>query len=195
VAGIVGITKFSHGAWLSMAMMGLLALVLWQIGRHYADAASQLGRGLSGAEPVADFFYVASAGRPQTVIVPIDEINRAVLRTVAYARTLSRNATAIHVTDEHEAAEALRSRWEESVPDVPLVVVESPYRSLVEPIIAYVEALDRMQPNQMVTVVLPEFIPKHFWQRLLHNQLSLRLKKALVNRPNTVIVDVPYHLR
>jgi hypothetical protein len=159
------------------------------------DANAQLGRGLDAAEGVTEHFYVASAGRPQTVIVPVDEINRAVLRTMAYARTLSPNAVGIHVTDGREAAEELREQWEESIPDVPLVVVESPYRSLVEPILAYIEGIDRTQPNHIVTVVLPEFVPKHFWQRFLHNQLALRLKKALIDRPNTVVVDVPYHLQ
>ena len=72
-------------------------------------------------------------------------------------------------------------------------MVESPYRSLVEPIVAYIEGLDRTRPGGVVTVVLPEFIPKHFWQKPLHNQLSVRLKKALINRPNTVVIDVPYH--
>jgi amino acid transporter len=195
VAFIIGATKFMDGAWISMALMALLVLVMWRIRVHYSDANRQLGRGLTGAEPVADYFYGASAGRPQTVIVPVDEINRAVLRTMAYARTLSSNATAVHVTDERESADALRRQWEQSVPDVPLVVVESPYRSLVEPIIAYIEALDRTQPNQMVTVVLPEFVPKRFWQRFLHNQLSTRLKKALIDRRNTVVVDVPYHFQ
>jgi amino acid transporter len=195
VTVIVGGTKFVDGAWLSMSAMGVLFLVLWLIRYHYVDANAQLERGLTGAGPVADFFYGVSAGRPQTVIVPVERIDRAVLRTIAYARTLSSNATAIHVTDEREEAEELRRLWDESVPDVPLIVVESPYRSLVEPLLAYLEALDRTQPNQMVTVVLPEFVPKHFWQRFLHNQLSLRLKKALLDRTNTVIVDVPYHLR
>jgi amino acid transporter len=195
VALIVGATKFADGAWLSLAAMALLMVLLWRIRAHYLDATAQLGRGLQGPVGVAEQFYVASAGRPQTVIVPVDEINRAVLRTVAYARTLSTNATAIHVTDERESAEALRKLWDESVPDVPLVIVESPYRSLVEPVLAYIEALDRTQPNQMVTVVLPEFVTRHFWQRFLHNQLSLRLKRALTNRANTVVVDVPYHLQ
>ena len=100
---------------------------------------------------------------------------------------------AVHVTDEREAGDAFREQWEDSVPDVPLIIVESPYRSLVEPLLAYIEGLDRTQPNHMVTVVLPEFVAKRFWQRFLHNQLAVRLKKALLNRPNTVIVDVPYH--
>ena len=195
VALIVGGTKFLDGAWLSMAIMGALVLVLWRIQRHYADAAGQLGRGLTDTEDVAEHFYAASAGRPQTVIVPIESIDRAVLLTIAYARTLSPNAVAIHVTDEREQAEPLREQWEASIPDMRLIIVESPYRSLVEPIVAYIEQLDRAQPNHMVTVVLAEFVPKHFWERMLHNQLSLRLKKALANRPNTVLVDVPYHLR
>ncbi|MPZ48005.1 MAG: amino acid permease [Dehalococcoidia bacterium] len=194
VAMIVGGTKFLDGAWLSMTAMAILLLVLWIIRQHYKDAENQLSSGLAGAEGVAQHFYSASSGRPQTVLVPVETINRAVLRTMAYARTLSMNAIAIHVTDELELAEPLRQQWEESVPDVPLVVVESPYRSLIEPILAYIEGLDRTQPNHMVTVVLPEFVTKHFWQRFLHNQLSLRLKKALINRPNTVVVDVPYHL-
>jgi hypothetical protein len=195
VAVIVGSTKFIDGAWLSMSAMGVLFVVLWLIRQHYVDATAQLGWGLTGAAPVADYFYGASTGRPQTVIVPVEGINRAVLKTIAYARTLSPNATAIHVTDERDEAEGMRGLWEQSVPDVPLIVVESPYRSLVEPLLAYIEALDRTQPNHMVTVVLPEFVPKHFWQRFLHNQLSLRLKRALVDRTNTVVVDVPYHLR
>lgn len=194
VAVIVGATRFVDGVWVSISAMLVLFGVLWVIRAHYSDAERQLGRGLTSAVPVADYFYSVSAGRPQTVIVPVDEINRAVLQTVAYARTLSTNATAIHVTDEREKADLLRAQWEESVPDVPLVVVDSPYRSIVEPIMAYIDAMDRAQPNQMVTVVLPEFVPKYFWQHFLHNQLSSRLKRALVDRRNTVVVDVPYHL-
>lgn len=195
VTVIVAATKFTHGAWLSILIMIILAVLLWLIKKHYDDSGTQLDAGLGGPNAVSEHFYAASAGRPQTVIVPVEGINRAVLRTLAYARSISASATAIHVTADPEEAEALRERWHESVPDVPLVIVESPYRSLVEPIIAYIEALDRSQPNQMVTVVLPEFRPRRFWQRFLHNQLSLRLKRALANRANTVLVDVPYHLR
>jgi len=193
VAVIVGATKFLDGAWLSMAFMGLLFFVLWRIQAHYADASEQLGSGLGTAGGVTEHFYGVSAGRPQTVIVLVDQINRAVLRTVAYARTLSPEAVAVHVTDEREAGDAFRKSWEESVPDVPLTILESPYRSLVEPLMAYVEGMDRTMPNHMVTVVLPEFVVKRFWQRFLHNQLALRMKDALLKRPNTVIVEVPYH--
>src|SRR4029453_8771076 len=116
-----------------------------------------------------------------------------VLQPRACARTLSPNAIAVHVTDDREKAEALRAQWEDSIPDTPLDILYSPYRSLVEPILTFIERFDRAQPNHMVTMVLPVFVPKHFWERFLHNQLSLRLKKELVDRPNTVVVDVPYH--
>jgi hypothetical protein len=116
-----------------------------------------------------------------------------VLRTLAYARTLSKNAVAVHVVDEREAGEEFRQAWEESIPDVPLVIVDSPYRSLVQPLLAYIDGMDRTAPNQVVTVVLPEFVPKHFWQKFLHNQLAQRLKEALIKRPNTAIIEVPFH--
>ena len=195
VAVIVGATKFVDGAWLSISAMGVLFLLLVVIRSHYLTVRGQLEQGMQASQGVTEHFLAVSAGRPQTVIVPVEQVDRAVLRTLAYARTLSPNAFAVHIADEEGEAEALRAQWDESVPDVPLVVVESPYRSLVEPLLAYIEGLDRTQPNHMVTVVLPEFVPKHFWQRFLHNQLSLRLKKALRNRRNTVVVEVPYQLQ
>jgi hypothetical protein len=129
----------------------------------------------------------------QTVIIPVDEINLAVLRTAAYARSISSNTTAVHIALNREEAEKLREQWELSVPDVPFVIVDSPYRSLVQPLLAYIDAVNRTRPDHTVTVVLPEFVPRWPWERLLHNQLALRLKKALLTRPNTVIVEVPFH--
>jgi hypothetical protein len=194
VAIIVGATKFTHGAWISMAIMLVLIVALWRIRAGYLKASRFLGQGLDGAGPVTEQYFSAAAGNAaQTVIIPVDEINRAVLRTAAYARSISPYTTAVHVAVNHEEAEELRRRWEESVPDVPLVTVDSPYRSLVQPLLAYIDALDSTRPEQMITVVLPEFVPRWPWERLLHNQLALRLKKALLTRPNTVIVDVPFH--
>jgi amino acid transporter len=194
VAIIVGATKFALGAWLSMAIMGGLIVVLWRIKVHYAKASTQLGAGLSDDGAVREYYNTAAKRVPQTVLVPVEGIDNAVLRTIAYARSISPNATAIHVTDDRQTGEDLRRRWEQTLPDVPLVVVESPYRSLVVPIIAYLDGLERSQPNAMITVVLPEFVTHKPWQQFLHNQLALRLKKELLDRPNTVIVDVPYHL-
>jgi amino acid transporter len=193
VAVIIVATKFTHGAWLSIVIMVVVALVLWRIREHYKDAERQLGLGADSAEDMAHRGYTASAATHQSVIIPVDRIDRSVLRTVAFARTISPAAVAVHVTDERVAAEELRKQWEDALPDTRLVIVESPYRSLVEPILAYIEGLDRTRPGGNVIVVLAEFVPKHFWQKFLHNQLSQRLKKALIDRPNTVVVDVRYH--
>jgi amino acid transporter len=191
VAVIVGVTKFANGAWLSMSAMAVLYFVLWRITKHYEDSNEQLGVGTIDEEAVAQQAY---SSREHTVIVPVDQINHAVLRTVAYAKTLSPDAVAVYVTDEREQGEAFRREWEETVPDMPLTVVESPYRSLIQPLMAFIEGMDRTRPGQAVTVVLPEYVVKRVWQRALHNQLGVRLKNALRSRPNTVIVEVPYHL-
>ena len=115
-------------------------------------------------------------------------------RTVEYARTVSPNVTAIHITDDLEMGQHLREQWERAVLDVPLVIIDSPFRSFVSPVVSYIDALDRADPGQYVTVVLPEFRTRWPWQRMLHNQSAQRLKKALLDRPNTVIIEVPYHL-
>ena len=126
--------------------------------------------------------------------MPVEEINRATLRTLDYARTISPNVTALHITDDIETGHELRREWESRVLDVPLVIIDSPYRSFVAPVLSYVDALDQVDPGQYITVVLPEFVTAWPWQRWLHNQSARRLKKALTERPGTVIIEVPYHL-
>jgi hypothetical protein len=113
---------------------------------------------------------------------------------VDYARAISPNVTALHITDDLERGQELRLEWEAAVLDVPLVLIDSPYRSFVAPVQSYIDALDRTEPGQYVTVVLPEFRTAWPWQRFLHNQSARRLRNALLDRPNTVIAEVPYQL-
>jgi hypothetical protein len=101
----------------------------------------------------------------------------------------------VHVTDELENGESLRERWEELAPDAPMVVLESPYRSFITPMVNYIDEVDRIDPGEYITVVLPEYVPEHFWEGILHNQTAVQLRKALQQRPHTIIVNVPYHLR
>ena len=186
VTVIVGTTKFVEGAWLAMVGIVLLAVMLWAIYRHYASVHRKL------EIPAGTIFRTES--HRQAMLIPVDEINQAVLRTVAYARSLSPNVTALHITDDMERAQDLRNAWESAVLDVPMVIINSPYRSFVQPVVSYVDALDRADPGQYVTVVLPEYRTPWPWQRLLHNQSAHRLKSALIERPNTVVIEVPYHL-
>jgi hypothetical protein len=186
VAFIVGMTKFTEGAWIAMLGIALLAVLLWSIYRHYTGVHRKL------AVPPGAIFRAEP--HRQAMVVPVDEINQAVLRTVAYARTLSPNVTAIHVTDDVELGQELKRQWEAAVLDVPIVLINSPYRSFVAPVLSYIDALDKADPGQYVTVVLPEYRSLLPWQRWLHNQSARRLRNAVVERPNTVIIEVPYHL-
>jgi hypothetical protein len=129
-----------------------------------------------------------------TVVVPISSLNRVALQTLAYARSISNNVTAVHVMDDEDDLERFRAKWDELDLDVPLVIIESPYRALVAPLLKYIDEIDKQRPNDTLTIVLPEFIARHWWEHLLHNQTALRLKAALLFRPGTVVTSVPYHL-
>ncbi len=187
VAVIVGSTKFMDGAWLAMIGIAVLGLILWWIYSHNTSVEEEL------TVPPGAMLHQMKR-HPQAVLVPVDKINRAVLRNVDYALTISPNVRAIHVTDDLEEGALLRKQWEQSVLDVELVIIESPYRSFVAPVVSYIDALDKQYPGEFVTVVLPEFRTFWPWHRFLHNQSAARLKKALLGRQNTVIVEVPYHL-
>jgi hypothetical protein len=136
--------------------------------------------------------------RPQRAIIPINGINRAVVQAVNFARGLSKDVRAVYVTEDAEEGERLRRQWTRQVPGVPLVIVESPFRAVVSPIVAYLDVLettDHAGPEDdipITIVVLPEYVAKHWWDRVLYNQTARRLKAALVGREHTVIADVPY---
>ncbi|HEX7170968.1 MAG TPA: amino acid permease, partial [Candidatus Limnocylindria bacterium] len=112
----------------------------------------------------------------------------------AFARSIAPAPLAVHVTNEPETADALRAQWAEVGGGAELVIVESPYRALIGPLVRYLDALQRQDPSRRMLVVLTEVVPRHWWDNLLHNQTSLRLKLRLFFRRNTVVADVPYHL-
>jgi hypothetical protein len=128
------------------------------------------------------------------VIVPVARLDRSALAALAYARSISLDVTALHVTDDAAEAAAMRRRWALRNDGIPLVIIESPYRALIPPLLAYIDEREKADPERPITVVLAEFVPHRFWDYLLHNQTALRLKLRLFFRPNTVVVDVPYHL-
>jgi amino acid transporter len=139
---------------------------------------------------------IAGPHREQRVVVPVNGINRAVVQAVNFGRTLANDVRAVYVTEDPEEGEALRERWERQLPNVPLVIVESPYRAVVSPVVAYLDVLDQAWPPDreapITIVVLPEYVDRHWWDRILYNQTARRLKSALVGREHTVIADVPY---
>jgi amino acid transporter len=187
VAAIVGGTKFGEGAWISMVAMFFLALFFLAIHTHFATVE----RALSLApDPLSG----SGGSRRHVVIVPVEDLNRAMVQTVNYARAISPNVTALHVTDDPEAGNELRRQWEQIVIDVPLLIIDSPYRSFVAPVVAYLDAIGKSEADPYVTVVLPEFRTPWPWQRWLHNQSARRLQAALMDRPNTAVCEFPFHL-
>jgi ribosomal protein S18 acetylase RimI-like enzyme len=137
--------------------------------------------------------------RDQRVVIPVNGLNRSVVQAVTFGRALASDPSmlqAVYVTTDAEGAEALREQWERQLPGVPLVIVESPYRALVGPVVTYLEVLDRAWPPDreapLTIVVLPEYVAQRWWDRMLYNQTAKRLKAALVGREHTVIADVPY---
>jgi hypothetical protein len=204
VAIVVGVTKFALGAWMVLVLIPLLVTVLLAIRSHYHDTRDQLAVKESDLEAIPDF-------NPEkinhTVIIPVADLNRAALRAIAYAQSLTGHAdhpgedghahvVAVHITDDADEADALQERWARMNPGVDLVVIESPYRALVGPLLTYINALEQQHPEgtSIVTVLLPEYIPAHWWEHLLHTQTALRLKGALLFRPRTAVSSVPYHL-
>jgi amino acid transporter len=182
---IVAVTKFTEGAWLIVALIPVVVLHLRAVRHHYASVASQLT--LKEWEP--------EGLTRNTVVVPVSGVHRAVVRALHYARSLSPDVRAVYVETNPAATREIQRDWETWGEGVPLEVRHSPYRSLLEPLLGYLEEIDAEHPDDFVTVVLPEFVPSRFWHHLLHNQHALLIKGALLFKPNTVVVSVPYHLK
>ncbi|HEX7950244.1 MAG TPA: APC family permease [Candidatus Limnocylindrales bacterium] len=173
-----------------LAIIPMLVLLMAGIRRQYSGQAEELR--------VRDDMVFSGPHRAQRAIVPINGINRAVVQAVIFARGLSKDVRAVYVTEDADEGERLRRQWLRQLPGVPLVIVESPFRAVVSPIVAYLDVLestDRAGPEDEIPitiVVLPEYVAKHWWDRVLYNQTAKRLKAALVGRDHTVIADVPY---
>jgi hypothetical protein len=128
------------------------------------------------------------------VLVPIGGIQRAVVKALRYARTLGSDVRAVYVEIDSAATASVRETWPQWGQGVDLVVLDSPFRSLMEPLLEYIEDVQRKNPDGFVTVILPEFVPNRLWQHLLHNQHALLIKGALLFKRNVVVTSVPYHL-
>jgi amino acid transporter len=184
---VVATEKFMAGAWMVILLIPILVYLLRAINAHYVAVADEMAiEDLSRSAPE----LLSSP----LVLVPVPNINRASVRTLSFARSISDDVTALYVTDDLSSAETLRKRWTQWEGDMPLVVLESPYRSLTAPLLAYVDAQRAQHPNRTIMVVLGEFVPRRWWEWLLHGQSALRLKAALFFRPNVVVADVAYHL-
>jgi amino acid transporter len=181
---IVAVTKTFEGAWIVLLVIPLIVMLFKATRRHYEHVASELT--LRG--------YVPQARVHNTVLIPIGGVQRAVVEALRYAETLSDDVRAVYVNVDPVSTENVRRDWVTWGGTVRLIVLPSPYRSLMEPLLEYIGLVADERPNDYTTVILPEFVPKHWWHHLLHNQTSLLIKGALLFRPNTVVTSVPFHL-
>ena len=189
VTGLVMITiaatKFTHGAWIVVLLIPTLVGVFVLVHRHYEEVAVQLS--LDGLGPPAPM--------TNTVLVLVGDIHRGVIKAIQYAQTLSPNAKAVYVETDPERTRRLEEKWGKYGMGAPLIVLTSPYRSLLGPLTEYIDHLQEQGENHVVTIVLPEFIPARWWQLGLHNQTAFLIKGAMLFRKNVIVTDVPYHLR
>lgn len=190
---VVGVSKFGQGAWITILILPILVGTFLQVRLHYRKVANELT--MHGLPP-----SLRPAPSPR-VVIPVSSVHRAMVDAVNFARSISSEVTAVYVELEPGAGDRMRATWGEWWPDVPMVVVPSPYRSIVGPLIKYLEDTDiQHNDGRQAAVILPEFIPSHWWQNLLHNQTAWLLKTALLYRRHQrgysrVIIDVPYHLK
>jgi amino acid transporter len=179
-------TKFHDGAWIVVVLTPLLVAGFFSIHRHYKHLARRLS--LAEFEPTLRI-------RRHRVILPISGVHQGTMAALAYARSLSPDVTAVHVSMDPLEADKIMAKWDKWGDGVRLVILESPYRLLLEPLLDYIgDIVAERQPNETVTIVVPQFVPNRWWHNLLHTQAALMLRLALLYKPGVVVTDVPYHV-
>jgi amino acid transporter len=185
---IVVSEKFVDGAYLVVILVPTLVAMMLFISRQYARSKRELS--------VRRDAVVRPPIREERVVVPIPGLDRATVQAINVARSIDDDIRAVFISDDAEEASRVRADFERQIPGVPLVVVESPYRALAGPLLAYLDVLDLAwppdRPDPITFVVIPEYVARSWWERLLYNQSAKRLRSMLLGRPHTVIVNVPY---
>jgi amino acid transporter len=186
--GIVSIlqvaTKFIEGAWIVVLIIPLIIVLLRKIHKHYAQFAAEIE--FKGQSPIMPLHH--------SVIVPVNGITKATAAAIVYATAISDEVVAAYIEVDQRVTAKMKSDWEAWDIGVPLVVIPSPYRSVLRPLVDYVESLRMVMPGELVTVVVPEIVPKRWWEHLLHNKTAFYIRTAFLFKPNVVVTSVPFLL-
>ena len=184
---IFSVTKFLDGAWIIVLLLPLMVMSFYAIHRHYVSLAQDLSLEHYGEPPPA---------QRHRVLIPVSTIHRGTLEALDYALSLSDDVTAVYISVDPEQKAALERKWDWWGKGVRLLVIESPYRTFLEPFLEYIDQLSMLlQPKERLTIVVPQFTPKHWWHNLLHTQTAFWLRFALLNKKGIVITEVPYQVR
>ena len=181
---VVAAVKFTHGAWIVIGAIPLIVLVCRRIRQHYYV----VGRELSLTD------YEKPKPLRHTAIVPVAGMNRMVLGAIEYARSISKDVIAVTVNSDNVDPEELRENWQAWASDVPLVILDDPYRGIRTIVLRFIDEVEGWRDDDVITVVIPEFVAKRWWHHFLHNQTSLYLKAALLFKPRVIVTNVPHHL-
>jgi len=184
VTVIVAASKLREGAWVVLLLIPLLAFAFAAVHAHYAEEAAELA---------LDHLPPPPPPPSHNLLIPVARLDRAVSETVSYARSIGGPIRAVHVVIDPDEAEALRRAWQRWGVDVPLVLLPSPYRTLLEPLLHEIRRAQR-ETGGPVTVLLPQVVPRRWWQEGLHNQTALSLQVALRTTPNIVVATLPIQL-
>jgi len=184
---VFGVTKFREGAWIVVFLTPALVLAFFRIHRHYKTLAAQLS---------LDNYHPNARRRPRhVVIVPIGGVHQGTLVALQYARALSEDVTAIHVSTDPAEVIKIQEKWETWGEGTRLVILDSPFRLFLEPLLGYLEMVSaRRRPGDLITIVVPHFVPCRWWHNLLHTQTAVMLRLALLFKPGITVTDVPYHV-
>jgi amino acid transporter len=183
---IIASTKFIHGAWIVIIAIPGLVFLTHKIHQHYLSVADQLS--LKGIEAGKEYSH-------HSVIIPVSGLQKAVLNATKYAKALSDDVAAIYVSLDPAETEKIQAKWKDYGMGVPLVIMHSPYRSIIEPLMDYIDGIRERYKDGIITVVLPEFVPQKWWHHLLHNQTALFIKGVILFKKGVVSTSVPFHLR
>jgi amino acid transporter len=183
---IFAITKFVDGAWIIVLLLPMIVMSFYAIHRHYITLAQDLSLEHYGEPPPA---------KRHRVVIPVSTIHRGTLEALDYALSLSDDVTAVYISVDQEQKAALEHKWDLWGKGVRLLVIESPYRTFLEPFLEYVDQLSTvLQPNERLTIVVPQFTPRHWWHNLLHTQTAFWLRFALLSKKGIVVTEVPYQV-
>ena len=185
---VIASTKFLSGAWMVVLFIPILVLIFIRIHDHYLAVGKELS-----------LIGVPSPGRLEpirhTVIVPISGVHRGVIDALRYALSISTDVRACYVEIDPAATERMQAEWNRWAHDIPFVVCKSPYRSVIRPLLDYIDDLEQTTHGDMITIIIPEFVTAKWWHQVLHNQTAFLIRAALVFRKGKVVTSVRYHLR
>ena len=184
---VFAVTKFKEGAWVVLILIPALVTIFFTIHRHYKDLASHLSLDKFGGLPARQTRH--------RVILPVSSIHQGALEALRYAKLLSDDVTAVHVSIDPAETEKVQKKWKIWGEGTRLIILDSPFRLLIEPLLEYIEEIiENRQPNETLTIVVPQFLPSKRWHQALHLRTANVLRQELLSKHGVVVTDVPYRV-